>query len=215
MNEDDSERLHLGDVHFTTELIEMGPGNKRVTSIVRAASSTTSTAAGPHPAFTENETSTSTTASAADAASAGAGANAPTRRMTIIGSTGSKGKSHAVALRYCLYRATADSVWWPVRLLKTVLHNSTAVVTPAGPAPTGWIAPSFSSIAAPASGLRSDSVGYIWCGYRSILIDLLPGVTGVLYNCQECSTEGQLTVTWQNVRVFGFRLVLFLLLASV
>lgn len=214
---DSDEKINLGDVHFTTELIEMGPGNKRVTSIVRAtatggpqtgaqaAQSTAAASLNASDSDKKPEASANPTASAhaskddsaatALATSSGAVAtSAPQRRMTVIGSTGGKTTRNVAAVRYCLYRASAGGVWWPVRLLRTVvLSNGTPASAQVVPVTTTPVVP-----VGGAYGVRNDCTGFLWCGYREIMIELMPGVTGVLFNCQEC-VDGFLEISWLNV----------------
>lgn len=221
MNEED-EHFHLGDVHFTTELIDVGPDRKRIKSLARTVSQyptrNTSTdrdsvnspsSSGISPAPTPNNTATTTPAGATPNVSEG-----PTRRMTVIGPTpsasGPRSNRNVAAVRYCLYRATAGAVWWPVRLLKTTLVSPTSPLSALTGGTTS--AEKAGVIAAPRKtsasqlfnqssngyGVRSDSVGFIWCGFRAVLIELTPGVTGVLYNCQECE-DNVLVVGWHNV----------------
>jgi hypothetical protein len=208
---DADENINLGDVHFTTELIEMGPGNKRVTSIVRATSTggpQTAAAAALNASDSDKmpDARTNPTASvhaskddcAAAALTTSSGAvattSAPQRRMTVIGSTGGKTTRNVAAVRYCLYRASAGGVWWPVRLLRTVvLSNGTPASAQVVPVTTTPVVP-----VGGAYGVRNDCTGFLWCGYREIMIELMPGVTGVLFNCQEC-VDGFLEISWLNV----------------
>jgi len=202
MNEED-ERMHLGDVHFTTELIDVGPDRKRISSFARTASmhvSRDQAAGAPHPALEGG-------GGGIAEGNAPSGMPAPARRMTVIGTTGAKNTKNVAAVRYCLYRATAGAVWWPVRLLKTVLVNNTTT-GPSNEKPTPILLPRKTSHSAipgmspsvNAYGARSDSVGFIWCGHRAVFIELAPGVTGVLYNCQECE-DNVLIIGWHNVSV--------------
>jgi hypothetical protein len=211
---DSDEKISLGDVHFTTELIEMGPGNKRVTSIVRAtnsgapqtgamaAQSAAAAALNASDSDKKPDAGTTSTASApagkeeSAAPSSAVATSAPQRRMTVIGSTGGKTTRNVAAVRYCLYRASAGGVWWPVRLLRTaVLSNGTPVSAQVVPVTTTPVVP-----VGGAYGVRNDCTGFLWCGYREIMIELMPGVTGVLFNCQEC-VDGVLEIPWLNVRV--------------
>jgi hypothetical protein len=220
---DSDEKINLGDVHFTTELIEMGPGNKRVTSIVRAT-----TAGGPQTGAQAAQSAAAAALNASDsdkkpdagtnppasahaskedgtAASSGAVAtSAPQRRMTVIGSTGGKTTRNVAAVRYCLYRASAGGVWWPVRLLRTVvLSNGTPASAQVVPITTTPVVP-----VGGAYGVRNDCTGFLWCGYREIMIELMPGVTGVLFNCQEC-VDGVLEISWLNVSLKFFLVSLY------
>lgn len=212
MNEDD-EHFHLGDVHFTTELVDVGPDRKRISSFVRTqsmhASRDPGTNGAAHPALN------GIAHVAADGADGSATPNgapnglslppAAPRKVAVIGTTGAKNTKNVAAVRYCLYRATAGAVWWPVRLLKTVLLNSSTgaaadkgtIVLPRKTSARQLNAIGF--VASPSAyGTHADSVGFIWCGHRAIFIELAPGVTGVLYNCQEC-VDSVLIIAWQNV----------------
>ena len=194
---------NLGDVHFTTELIEMGPGNRRVASIVRASL--------PHgttvPVTTTGQTD-STVGTATTEVENKTPATAPARRATVIASTGNKQGRNIAAVRYCLYRASAGGVWWPARLLRTVLiSNTSSSLTQTVPSHT-------TTTTASAYGLRNDCTGFVWCGHRDIMIELVPGVTGVLFNCQEC-IDGVLVIPWLNVSstpIFTYVLILVMVL---
>ncbi len=224
MNEED-EHFHLGDVHVTTELIDVGPDRKRIKSLSRTMSqyptrspssdpgrdgASPNGSSGPSAGPTPNNTTTTTPGGVTP----GIADPAPARRMTVIGPTpsasGPRSNRNVAAVRYCLYRATAGAVWWPVRLLKTTLVSSvspTAAITGSTAsvekaatiaAPRKSSASQLFSQSSNGYGVRSDSVGFIWCGFRAVLIELTPGVTGVLYNCQECE-DNVLVVGWHNV----------------
>jgi hypothetical protein len=245
---DTEQRIHLGDVHFTTELIEMTPANKRVTSMVRAelnppptpvppATSATGAAvvamvgiAAATGAVTGAAAGAIAGAAGSALASAGAGSAAPSggsaspdantvpaqanvppapsaapsRRMTIIGSSGPKDRPSFAAVRYCLYRASATGVWWPLRLLRVAPINASNGPSPVSSAHNSSVmSPLLSPTVSPPAGvygLRSECSGYVWCGFGELVIDLVPGVSGVLFNCQECK-DGLLSVAWTNVSV--------------
>lgn len=205
---DSEERVNLGMVHLSTELIEMGRDNKRAVSIVRAAGQPSPvpkpepSAQNPSQSIGE-ENAGFAPKTETQPGSTGQGGAAQARRMTVIGATAGKTSRNVAAVRYCLYRASAGGVWWPVRLLRTSLITNTSMIGMASQVISGGAQSLMSMITPPAGayGLRNDCTGFIWCGFRTLVIDLVPGVTGVLFNCEEC-TDGVLVIDWINVSIF-------------
>jgi hypothetical protein len=199
MNENDDERSHLGDLHFTTELIDVAPNNARVTSIVTSKRASTGTGGS-------GASAAAGAGAGAAGAAAGAGGvsgevraenNQASKIITPSPAPGTKGGrgNTSSAVHYTLYRTTPSDVWWPVSLLR-------AVIEPADGGGEGVAVHTLNTrTGASSSPAKAERIGFLWCGYNCMQLELAPSVSGLLYTCEECEA-GVVSVSWQDVSAF-------------
>ncbi|KAJ1431982.1 hypothetical protein B484DRAFT_448094, partial [Ochromonadaceae sp. CCMP2298] len=97
------------------------------------------------------------------------------------------------AVRISIHRATAARTWWPLRLL-----SSNTFFSPHPKGDEHSVLNTHQAMNIDASGPRGENMGYLWCGYHCLVVELAPAAAGVLCNAEE-TVDGAMFVEWDNV----------------
>lgn len=199
MNGSLEESTFLGDVHLITQLVDVATASSSsavaTTSkqSVASANATTTTNTSNNATIPPSTVTSNDIVLAADCSSSGGGNNSYNNNK--LATPLSSPPSLTAYMKYTVHRATAMHTWWPTKLLSTRISS--------GNGSSNNNITALSHVQQQQSVGSNLLIGYLQCGFQSLLIELSPSAGGLLFNCKECnSADGTITVSWDNVRKY-------------